>query len=55
MEPASTDVKLVFRITGAGNFAPPAQPAPAPTVTVDEAKFRDVMILATLKIATNPA
>jgi hypothetical protein len=57
VEPPSTDVKLVFRISGAGNFAPPAQPpdTPPPTVTVDEAKFRDVMILATLKIGTNPA
>ena len=47
----TTDVKLVFKITAAGSFAPPANP---PSIaTVDEAKLRDVMILATLKIATN--
>jgi hypothetical protein len=54
VDPAvTTDVKLVFKLSGAGNFAPPA--TPPPTVTVDEAKFRDVMILATLKIGADPA
>jgi Tc toxin complex TcA C-terminal TcB-binding domain/Neuraminidase-like domain/Salmonella virulence plasmid 28.1kDa A protein len=53
VEPNKTDVTLVFKISDAGNFKPPipAPPAPPPTVTVDEAKFRDVMILATLTIA----
>jgi hypothetical protein len=57
VEPNKTDVTLVFEITDAGNFKPgtTSSTAPASTVTVDEAKFRDVMILATLKIATNPA
>jgi hypothetical protein len=53
VEPTKTDVKLFFKITDAGGFAPPA--TPPPTTTVDETKLRDVMILATLKIATNPA
>jgi hypothetical protein len=46
----SNDVTLLFQITNAGNFKP-STPAGAPTV--DEAKLRDVMILATLKIRTN--
>ena len=49
VEPTSTDVKLVFRVNDAANFAPTA----TSPVTVDEAKFRDVMILATLKLATS--
>ena len=57
VDPSSTDVKLVFKLSNAANFKPPtpAPPAPAPAVTVDETKFRDVMILATLKLGTNPA
>ena len=55
VDPASTDVELVLNVTGAGNLAPPqpTPPAPPPTVTIDEAKLRDMMILANLKISTS--
>jgi hypothetical protein len=52
VKPPWTDVTLVLAITGAENFAPHA--CASPTVTIDESKLRDVMILSTLKIATNP-
>jgi hypothetical protein len=57
LEPNKTGVTLFIQIIDAGNFTPatPLPPLPPATVTVDEAKFRDLMILATLKIATNPA
>jgi hypothetical protein len=51
--PPWADVTLVLTITSAANFAPPQPPpnAPAPAITIDETKLRDVMILSTLKIA----
>jgi hypothetical protein len=49
-----TGVKLILRLTAAGNYAPPEPNAdePPPEVTLDETRFRDLMILATLKIST---
>jgi hypothetical protein len=53
--PPWADVTLVLTITSAANFAPPQPPpnAPAPAITIDETKLRDVMILSTLKIAAS--